>query len=109
MINIMFPVGPGSLWDDIELRYSLRSIEKHISGVKDIWIVGVLPSFVKNVRYISFPDEHKCKETNIYRKVLRACQESDITDDFLFFNDDHFMLQDYVADQYPFYQKGDLR
>lgn len=104
----MFPLGVGSKWNNNELKYSLRSIEKHVSGVRNIYIIGHLPSFVKNVIYIPFEDTGKCKETNIYNKVVRACQEPDISEDFLFFNDDHFILQDVVGAEFPIYHKGDL-
>lgn len=109
MIDIVFPLGGGSIWDDREIRYSLRSIEKHLTGYRDIYLVGRLPQFLQGVRHISYGDEHHCKETNIYEKVLRACQEPSISDDFLFFNDDHFLLKDVEAINFPFYFKGDLR
>lgn len=102
-------MGRGSLWQDKEIRYSLRSIEKHLINYRDIWLVGQLPVFLHKVNHISFEDEHPCKETNIYRKILRACQEDSISEDFLFFNDDHFLLQDFNAPEFPFYYKSDLR
>lgn len=107
-MDIIFPLGVSSKWNDNELRYSLRSIEKYITGYSNIWIIGQLPSFLKNVNHIPFEDMSQNKEANICRKVLRACQESSISDDFLFFNDDHFILQSFVADQLPYYYKGDL-
>ncbi len=109
MIDGVCVLGQGSLWEDTELRYSLRSIQKHVRGIRDIYVVGFLPDFIKDVVHIPFGDEHVCKETNIYRKVLRACQDPNISEDFFFFNDDHFMLEDCIADQYQFYHKGDLR
>lgn len=108
-IDVVFVLGRGSLWQDKEIRYSLRSIEKHLSGYRNIWIIGHLPVFLQNVNYISFSDDHPCKETNIYRKVLRACQEEAISDNFLFFNDDHFLVKDFQASEFPFFWKSDLR
>ncbi len=108
-MDIVYVLGRGSIWGDKEIKYSLRSIEKHLTGYRDIYVVGHLPGFLKDVRYISYNDPHFCKETNIYEKTLRACQEPSISDDFLFFNDDHFLMKDFVADQFPFYYKGNLR
>lgn len=108
-VDILFVLGGGSLWSNTEIRYSLRSIEKHLTGYKNIWIVGHLPVFLKNVNHISFPDEHQCKETNIYRKIIRGCEEKQISDNFLFFNDDHFLVQDFYAPEFPFFWKSDLR
>lgn len=109
MISVVFVLGKGSLWNDLEIKYSLRSIEKHLTNCKDVWIVGYCPEFLQNVNRIPFKDEHPCKETNIYRKILRACQEKSITDDFLFFNDDHFLLKDFNALEFPYFWKSDLR
>ncbi len=109
MIDIIYVLGKGSLWNNKEIRYSLRSIEKHLSDYGNVWIIGHLPDFLQNVNHIPFLDEHACKETNIYRKILRACQEDRISDDFLFFNDDHFLMQDFSAPNFPFFYKSDLR
>jgi len=109
MIDLICTLGRGSLWNDLEIKYSLRSIEKHLSNYGNIWIVGYRPPFLQNVRHIEFKDEHPCKETNIYRKILRACQEKEISDDFLFFNDDHFILQDFIAGDFPYFWKSNLR
>lgn len=107
-MDIIFPLGVSSKWNDNELRYSLRSIQKHVTGYNNVWIIGQRPDFLTNVHHIPFEDVSQNKEANICRKVLRACQESSLSDDFLFFNDDHFILQDFVADQLPYYYKGDL-
>ena len=107
-MDIVFPLGGGSKIDDLELRYSLRSIEKHISGVRDIYLIGKKPEWVKDVYHIEAEDEHPCKETNIYRKVMIACQKPDISDNFLFFNDDHFIIHDFEADKFPSFYKGHL-
>ena len=39
-----------SKWE--ELRYSLRSVDKHLKADYDIWIVGDLPDWICNVRHI---------------------------------------------------------
>lgn len=107
-MDIMFPMGRGSKVGDLELRMSLRSIEKHIKNVDRIVIVGYKPEWLRDVYHIPAEDEHPCKETNIYRKILKACQDETVSEDFLFFNDDHFILQDFDAEKFPFYYKGDL-
>ncbi len=108
MIDLLYPIGGGSAWQDNELRYSLRSVEKHLKGFRDIYIVGKSPDFLKDVIHIPCDDGEPCKESNIKKKISRGCQEPSLSDDFLFFNDDHFLLQDVEASQFPFYCKGDL-
>lgn len=108
MIDLIFPLGKGSKINDDELRFTLRSIQKHIKNYRNIVLVGHKPDWIQNVIHIPAEDSHACKETNIYKKVLLACQTEEITEDFLFFNDDHFILQDFDATQFPFFYKGDL-
>ena len=67
-----------------------------------------MPEWTQNIYHIPAEDEHPCKETNIYKKILLACQEKEVTENFLFFNDDHFILQDFNADEFPYYYKGEL-
>jgi hypothetical protein len=106
MTDVCYVLGGGSAWQDNEIRYSLRSIEKHLKNVRNIYIVGNLPKFLQDVQHIPMEDPHRNKEINIYHKVLRACQEESISDRFLFFNDDHFLNKDYDADTFPDFYKG---
>lgn len=108
-MDIVIPVLK-SKYNYIDLRYALRSIEKHLKGYGDIYIVGGrIPKF-KNLKYIPAVDDRssKFKERNIYRKIVKACNTPSISEDFLFMNDDHFLLKDFEADKFPFYHKGEL-
>jgi hypothetical protein len=111
MTSIVVPLasnGFGSRWNDQELRYCLRSIQKHLSGYGDIFIIGKAPKWCKNAIEIPAEDDDKTfwKERNIYRKILKACEDPRVTDDFLFMNDDHFLLRDYAAGEFPYYYHG---
>lgn len=108
VIDLLYPIGGGSVLNDDELRYSLRSVEKHLSNFGKVYIIGKLPSFLKDVIHIPYDDVDRSKETNIYKKVLRACQDETISDQFLFLNDDHFFLQDLDAPTFPYFYKNDL-
>ena len=108
--SIVIPLGVGSRWNDTELRYCLRSVEKHLTGYGDVFIIGEKPSWLRNVVHIPFdegfnPQSYE-KERNIYKKVMTACNDGRVTDDFLFMNDDHFLLQDYEAMKFPYYCQG---
>lgn len=93
MIDAVYVLGKGSTWQDNELRFSLRSLEQYVSGIRNVWIVGELPAWVQNVVHVPFSDSHVCKERNIMDKVLRVCREEALTEEFLFLNDDHFALK----------------
>lgn len=103
MIDIVIPLGTGSHHDNIELLYSLRSLEKHVTFDK-VWIVGELPRWVKNVNHIPFPDDPKrCSDYNIMNKITVATMIGALSEDFLFMNDDHFFLQPMDASKMPYY------
>lgn len=108
-MDIIYPLGKGSIWSNKEIKYSLRSVEKHLSGFNNIWIIGELPDFLTGIRHIPMPDEQRNKEANICAKILRACDEPEISQDFLFMNDDHFLLSDFDVSSFPYYYKGEIR
>jgi hypothetical protein len=76
ILPIVIPLGNGSLLDNIELRYSLRSIDKYCYGYSgEIVIVGKLPEFVKGISAIGVYDSFvgmKRREGNmvIHRHIL---------------------------------------
>lgn len=91
-MNIVYILGKGSNWKDAELRYSLRSVQQHISGRYKIYIVGFKPDWVKNVIHIPAEDKYNDKERNIHHKLQVACKE--IKTPFLWMHDDHFINED---------------
>jgi hypothetical protein len=108
MIDVVIPLGKGSTWENNELRYSLRSIEKHLKNYRNIYIVGECPNWIQNVIHIPFTETgHPSR--NIMEKVKAACEHDDITKLFLFTNDDIFFLKDQDAVTYPFYHRGGLQ
>lgn len=102
-VSVVYAMGQGSTWNNYEIRYSLRGVEKHLSNVKDVWIVGWRPPFLKDVNHIEAWDPSYIPDTNIIRKILKACNHPDVTEDFLFINDDHFVLSDFDAAAFPYY------
>ena len=127
MIDIVYALGSGSKWDNNELRYSLRSLEKNFLDLRNIYIVGTFPHFlqdpnpehatsplIKGVGGMSsaspsaspststststslfhlpltdpFPSN---KDANIIRKVLKACAQKELSNNFLFMNDDYYI------------------
>lgn len=79
-----------------ELRYCLRGIEKFISD-PEITIIGDRPQWLKNVVHIPFKDNPfiKFKSRNIYEKIKGY-------DNFLFFNDDYFLLAPFGEETYHY-------
>lgn len=127
MIDLVYVLNRGSRWEDNELRFSLRSVHKHLANVGQVFVVGDKPRFdhwVKDfpafhaahldptraqvLHHVPYSDRHANKERNIYEKVLYACSMQMISSPFLFMNDDHFLLADFDADTFPDFHKADL-
>lgn len=110
MIDIVIPLGNGSPWGNNELRYCLRSIVKHLACFRNIYIVGEKPPWIQNIIHIPFKEVSLAavREKNICHKVKEACMQEGLSNDFLFFNDDHFLLQDVQADAFSFYHMGNM-
>lgn len=106
MIDVVYVLGKGSQWGDNEIRYSLRSLCKHTKH-RNVYVVGEKPSFLTNIIHIPISDTNR-KELSIMRKILAVCEEEDLSQEFLFMNDDHFFVKDVDIEKYPFYHQDDL-
>jgi len=110
MTDVVYVLGTGSQWRNNEIRFSLRSIAKNLKGYGKIYIVGEDPGGLKNVIHIPHPDElgPVNADGNIIRKVLRVCQEPELSNDFLFINDDHLISKPIKIKEIPAFHKGDM-
>jgi hypothetical protein len=70
--------------------------------------VGERPAWLRNVLHIPHPDRHTCKERNILDKILAACAWPELSEKFLFMNDDHLALADMNAEEMPNWRGGSL-
>lgn len=99
-MDIVIPLGKGSKHNNLELRYALRSIDKFFPHLPaHVFIVGERPDFIQNVIHIPAYDtpESRWKEQNIFMKVMQAIEDNRLRDDFVLFNDDHFLLEPFTG------------
>lgn len=111
--SIIIPLASGTFashTQDVELRYALRSVEKYLKGYGEVFIIGQAPHWIKNVTVIPATDNDKIyyKERNIFNKIMLACQDSRVSEDFLFMNDDHFLFSEFEAAEFPYYYHGQI-
>lgn len=102
MTDIVYAIGKGSLYDNFELRMSLRSLE-NLSNIRNVYIVGEKPHWIQNVNHIHYPDSFRIPDQNICDKISTACRLSELSDDFLFMNDDHYILKKFDATTFPYF------
>ncbi len=108
MIDVVYAVGPYSKYGDAELRYSLRSLEMHGRGLRDLWIIGHCPEWICPDHHLRIPDfsgnPHACTAL----KVLVACAQPELTEQFVFMSDDFFIGKDVDLIELPHYYLGTL-
>ncbi len=99
-IDVVIPLGHGSIYNNWELRYALRSLSANFPH-RNVYIVGIKPKWIQNIIHIPFVDGG-LKNYNLALKVLAACRLQELSDTFLYMHDDHFFttpLQD-IPDYY---------
>lgn len=102
-MDIIYILGKGSLFNNLELRYSLHTVNRFTKGVDNIYIIGEHPGFEGNFTHIYHPDNGLNKHDNIRRKIARACEIPELSTSFLFMNDDHFFAQETDINYFPYY------
>lgn len=111
-MDILYVIGTGSQWENRELMYSLRSLALYGKNIKRIFLTGdIKPAFLNNkIIYNKVKDINKAKPVlNTLEKILWTIKNTDISDDFLFMNDDFFFNKPVDIKNYPFACKGQLR
>lgn len=92
--------------NEIELTYCLRSIEKYLTGYRDIWVIGDKPSL--KVKHLPCSDIQGRKEYSIAWKISHACKCDAISENFIMFNDDHFLLKPLDISEIKYWHNGPL-
>lgn len=102
-MTVVYPLSNKSVWQDNELRYSIRSFVKYFPALSRIIVVGHKPAWLQNVEHIPFEDGPR-KQLNIHLKTLEACK---YCTEFIQAADDHFLLAPQTFSTY--YYDGLLR
>lgn len=108
-MDLVYIVSEDKHHNHIELRYSIRSMVKHLKGFERIVIVGHLPDFLKDVFHIPVKDagDHN-QAKNIYEKILAAAMHPEVSSSFACSSDDYFLLADFNLSSLPYYHCGSL-
>ncbi len=96
-VDVVYPYYAAGSHD--ELRYSMRSMEQNFTSLRNIWVIGDKPEWAsEEVCHIPYghlktlPSNEYSKNRNFAEKILRASMTPDITDDFVYAADDHYIL-----------------
>jgi hypothetical protein len=95
MIKIIYPYR-FSQWN--ELKYSIRSIEKHFKNPYQIWIMGDVPSYLNRNKLINIQTYNKnFKQINKCR-LFDLSQMLQEDEEFIWMNDDIYLTNDITID-----------
>lgn len=113
MIDIVIPLGTGSQHGNLELQYCLKSIDKYLTGYRNIYIIGSHPGHIDipirdKIIHIPAEDHGFNIQDNIRRKINIACSHPEVSKNFFFTNDDHIYLKPLNVMDLPYYYSGDL-
>lgn len=100
-MDIVYICRPGG---NEELRYSIRSIVKNLDH-DSLWIVGSKPDWYSG-KFIPVEDLSS-KFNNIINCLKVVSESEEISDEFIFMNDDFFLLD--KIDSLPVYHGGSLK
>lgn len=95
----------------LELKYALRSIEKNLSGWDRVVFIGCdFPGWldIMECAFILMADIDGYKERSIYQKLLAACNSEMVSENFIYWNDDHFLLKPLHVSEIKYWHSGPL-
>ena len=94
-IDVVIPLGVGSKHNNMELRMALRSVERCVLDLGNIYIISdAAPDWLQTVKVIPVKDRHvRNKDANIIDKLLAAADRPELSQKFVFWSDDQFVLQ----------------
>lgn len=93
MIDIAIPLARDKNTNYYDLRMTLRSIDKYLTGHGNVYIIGEKPSWLRNVIHIPLQDIAGRKAWSIFRKMITAAGQKDISQKFISWADDTYLLQ----------------
>lgn len=102
--DLIYLVRPGD--DNEELRYSLRSVAANMTGFRNVWIVGTVPSWVRYVCGLPLDPQNE-KFLNMNTSLKAAVNHPDVAETVIIFNDDHFVREPVDASRLPVFDLGD--
>ncbi|MFE6549652.1 hypothetical protein ACFVHS_14835 [Streptomyces sp. NPDC057746] len=101
LLDLVVPVREGAV--NQQLRYALRSWEANLLH-RRVWIIGYRPPWLGGVGFISTRQTGRTKYANTTLAMRQACTNPEISDPFLYANDDLFVME--PLDAMPVLHRG---
>jgi len=108
-MDLIYIVGADLKHNHLELKYSIRSMQKHLDSIGKLFIVGEYPSFLNGAIHIPATDPHRHNDArNIYEKILLACNDRRVGKKSLYCSDDYFLNRNFNSSEFPYFYEGDI-
>lgn len=106
-MDVVYILGTGSQSGNQEIFYSLRSLERNMLDIGNVYVIGERPTKLPGVFHYPMEDPTKEGWKNAYLKTLFACNIPELSDSFLFMNDDFFLTEPFNGSDFPYYSLKD--
>ena len=103
--DVVIPYKTPSNFSEEELRYTLRSIAKNFLSLRNVYIIGDCPNWVKRVIHIPTSQGYS-KVDNVRAAHSIAVTRPEISDNFVLWSDDIYLLR--PIQQIPLWHGGPL-
>lgn len=103
-LDIVVPVREGAANE--ALRYALRSWAANLPH-RRVWLVGYRPPWAYDVEHIPTHQAGATKYRNTTAAVRAVCEHPDVSDTFLYCNDDFFVMR--RQESMPVFHRGPVR
>ena len=102
--DIVVPVRDGAAYE--ALRYALRSWAANLPH-RRVWLVGYRPPWAHDVEHIPTRQAGATKYRNTTAAVRAVCEHPEVSDTFLYCNDDFFVMR--RQESMPVFHRGPVR
>ena len=104
-MDVIYTLGENPLANYKKIMYSIRSIQKNMLDLRNIYIVGGDPQNLPSCIHIPSKDFSDTKWKDIHSKLLLACKIEDLSDEFLFVEENFILNEPFFGAQFPYYAK----
>ena len=106
-MNVVIPLSTESAWDNNEIRYTLRALERNLLDLDCVFICGAKPAWIKDVVHLPTADRWPNRDANTIDALLVACKAG-VGKEFLRCSDDEVLLRPYHSRDILPWHAGDV-
>jgi hypothetical protein len=108
-IDLVYILGTGSKWGNNEIRFSIRSFIRYFRDLRNVVVVGELPEYIKGIIHIPCKDRVGVnKDARMMLKIMEACKDPRVSDNFIFCTDDTVLLSPLSFDDFTGWNDGPI-